>query len=136
MVRTTESAVREIGDFSASLTLTPFIETASNLVDKVEECDTDGKNDDDDLELIERWLAAHFAAITNPQLTSKSLGSASSSFQKGTVGESLRATLFGQQALALDTSGCLDGFGKTKAKTGWLGTSVRKNRKHEDIYDA
>ncbi|QDP55372.1 MAG: hypothetical protein Tp176DCM1853251_56 [Prokaryotic dsDNA virus sp.] len=69
---------------------------------------------------IIKWLAAHIVASTGPgaktgALTSRKLGDAQQSFARATMGEGLRGTLYGQQALALDTNGCLAGIGKGRA---------------------
>lgn len=52
-----------------------------------------------------KWLTAHMLASTNDtsgkQLESESLGDASKSFQKSTMGEGLKGTAYGQQAIAI-----------------------------------
>lgn len=58
---------------------------------------------------IVKWLAAHLVASTSTDgsLTSESLGDASRSYARGQLGDRLRGTTYGQQALALDLKGCL-----------------------------
>lgn len=60
---------------------------------------------------IIKWLAAHMIASTaqggESVLTSDKLGDASQTFARATLGAGLRGSMYGQQALALDPSGCL-----------------------------
>ncbi len=57
---------------------------------------------------IERWLAAHFVAMRedSARLSGKEVGDAQYTFG-GELGEELKFTRFGQQALLLDSSGIL-----------------------------
>lgn len=68
---------------------------------------------------IVRWLAAHLVASTaaggSSTLTSDKLGDAAQTFARATVGEGFSGTIYGQQALALDTNGCLNRKGKARA---------------------
>jgi hypothetical protein len=67
---------------------------------------------------IIKWLAAHLVASTDAgggTLTQDKLGDASQSYARATMGEGLKGTMYGQQALALDTSGCLFRLGKGRA---------------------
>lgn len=66
---------------------------------------------------IIKWLAAHLVASTSSSgvLTSDKLGDAAQTFSRATVGEGLNGTMYGQQALALDTKGCLTRRGKAPA---------------------
>lgn len=68
---------------------------------------------------IIRWLAAHLVASTasggTSVLTSDKLGDAAQTFARATLGEGLAGTMYGQQALALDTNGCLARKGKARA---------------------
>lgn len=121
--RTTPTLVRSIHpNIPSSINLDGFIDTATKMVDKLSTCaGTD--LDDQQLELIERWLSAHYYTITNPQARSKSIGSASKSWNVAPVmGKGLEATPYGQQALALDTSGCLDSLTGEKMGVTWLGS--------------
>lgn len=60
------------------------------------------------LTAIELWLSAHFAAITDPELKSESVGGEwSVSLNVKTPGDGLNATRYGQQAMELDTTGTL-----------------------------
>lgn len=79
--------------------LTPFID-AAHLEAK------DLPLDDDRKAQVEKWLAAHFAAIRDKRVESKSIeGNKEDYAGKTEMGYS--ATQYGQQALMLDTSGQL-----------------------------
>ena len=58
------------------------------------------------LELIERWLAAHMYQIQKGVVTNKTAGASSESYQMNTD-FFLRGTLHGQQAMLFDTNLCL-----------------------------
>lgn len=64
---------------------------------------------------IIRFLAAHLISMNDASVrkTSESIGDASESFSTPVLGDALRGTTFGQQAIALDSSGCLANIGKT-----------------------
>lgn len=67
---------------------------------------------------IIKWLAAHLLASTDASggtLTSEKLGDASQSFARATMGKALEGTMYGQQAIALDTNGCLIRKGRGRA---------------------
>lgn len=67
---------------------------------------------------IIKWLAAHLVASTaagGEFLASEKLGDASQTYARAALGENLRGTIYGQQALALDTNGCLTTRGKGRA---------------------
>lgn len=120
--RTTAALVRALGGFPSTLDLEPFIATANVLVNDVEATGATCLNGTK-LELIERWLSAHFAKMNSPSLTSKSIAGASASFEgRVSNGVGLSLTSFGQQALALDCSGYLRNLDKPKPKMQWLGT--------------
>jgi hypothetical protein len=103
--------------------LTPYIETAAVVVDDVIECATrKGKTvSAAKAEIIERWLAAHFYGVSDKPLSSESEGGASGSYH-GQTGMYLDATLYGQTAKLLDTTGCLLNQEKRQVAVGfWLG---------------
>ena len=56
---------------------------------------------------IERWLAAHFLCVQYPRFTEMGSAGERLRFEGGASGEGLKSTRYGQQALALDTSGTL-----------------------------
>lgn len=103
--------------------LTGFILTANKIVSRVATCAT-AKGmalDSTELELIERWLSAHFYVVSDQPYASKSTGGQSASFQ-GKTGMSLDASKYGQAAMNVDYSGCLSAISKRAfASTAWLG---------------
>jgi hypothetical protein len=124
-IRTTPSLVAGIIEVDPSIDLDPFILTASELVTEV--CAiasyTVGR-----LELIERWLAAHFYAIRDPRTTQERAGSVGANFESK-VDLNLALTRYGQQAMMLDTQGGLAALNKSILSGGsrvasvtWLGT--------------
>lgn len=104
--------------------LSPFMATATVIVDRVATCAT-AKGftlSSTELELIERWLTAHFYCVNDPLYTSRSTQGASGSFQTGQVLEGFGATEYGRQAIAMDYSGCLKNISlKQRASMSWLG---------------
>lgn len=126
-VRTTERAVKGLllsnYDNSSNPSLQPFIDTAASLVDRIEIADDKGSMSSSSLELVERYLSAHFYAHADPFLSSKSTGGASGQFQ-GRTDVGFDATLYGQTAKRLDVTGTLvtlDQPLRPKASCNWLG---------------
>ena len=126
-VRTTAEAVGLIIDVDSGISLTPFIEVANAVVTK--HC-VDGAFTVAELELVERWLAAHFYAIRDPRITQERAGSVGESYQ-GKVDLGFDVTHYGQMAMRLDWSGALSKLneqakkgGKITAGVVWLGTEV------------
>jgi hypothetical protein len=76
---------------------------------------------EDQLKEIERWLAAHFVAVQDPKVVSEKIGSASATYEATKLGEMLRATSYGQQAILLDTTGTLEGLGKKPSTMNTFG---------------
>src|SRR6516164_4171028 len=123
--RTTPDLVRGILDADPSFDLTPFIAIANQLTTDACEpfitgTDSQGNKVAIDssytdgfvgskMELIERWLAAHFYTIYDNQLASGRAGSVGASFQYKT-GFGLKNSMYGQQAILLDTGGALAGL--------------------------
>jgi hypothetical protein len=67
---------------------------------------------------IVKWVAAHLIASrggAEGTLTQRTLGDASETYAKAVVGSFLKGSPYGQQALALDTNGCLVNLGKQRA---------------------
>lgn len=130
MARTTKELVEKIIELDATVNggdISAFIETASALVDEL--CQPQGYSETR-LELIERWLAAHFYAIRDPRLTSEQAGSVQASYESK-VDLGLQLTRYGQQALMLDTKGGLAALNnQPKTATGqkpgivYLGTNT------------
>jgi hypothetical protein len=125
-VRTTAALVAAIIEVDPSIDLDPFIFTASELVTEV--CAIAGYTVER-LELIERWLSAHFYAIRDPRTTNEKAGSVGASYESK-VDLNLALTRYGQQAMLLDTQGGLaalnkslaGGGGRIVASVAWLGT--------------
>lgn len=121
-MRTTSVLVGGIIEVDASIDLTPFITIANALVTEV--CD-DSSYTEERLELIERWLAAHFYTIRDPRPTSEKAGPVSVNYQSA-VDLRLATSHYGQTAMMLDTAGGLALLNKSPAKravsVSWLGT--------------
>lgn len=106
--------------------LSPFIDAAHHLVNR---CCSEDDYTESELELIERWLAAHFYAVRDPRVSSEAVSGVSQSFQYQ-VGLNLALTTYGQQAMLLDTEGGLSalngqvtaGRGKITPGASWIGT--------------
>lgn len=66
---------------------------------------------------IIKWLAAHLVATTpgSGVVSSEKLGDASITYTRQPLGKGLEGTVYGAQALSLDTNGCLTGIGRGKA---------------------
>jgi len=82
---------------------------------------------DERLELIERWLAAHFYTNLDPRAVSEKADSVSARYQSK-VDLGFDTSHYGQTAMRLDTNGGLTGLntrtknGATKVGVAWLGT--------------
>jgi hypothetical protein len=133
MARTTDVLVKEVieTDDIEVPSLTPFINAAAALVARVCEPEYD-LADADDIDLltqIETWLAAHFYAIRDNRVAVERTGTAIQTQYQYKVGLMLAATMYGQQAMMLDTSGALAALSKALEKGAtqevsliWLGT--------------
>lgn len=105
-MRTNATAVQKIIEVDSAINagdLSPFIESANALVTEV--CVPLGY-DDTRLELIERWLSAHFYAVRDPRLASEKAGPVSASYQHE-LGLMFKSTMYGQQAMLFDSKGGL-----------------------------
>lgn len=110
-IRTTNSAVEGIIEVDSSIPMTPFIEVASSIVDTVLDLPSVGYSTTV-LELIERWLSAHFYAIRDPRPESEKAGPVSQKFQSE-VDLGFNVTHYGQQAMRIDTKGLLASLDKS-----------------------
>ena len=130
MARTDATNVGKVIEVDDTIDLTVFIDSASELVTEL--CTgTNGPDPaytDTRLELIERWLAAHFYAIRDTRPANEKAGSVGVAYQYK-VGLNLANTMFGQQAMAMDTNGGLANLNKAteegklrKPGMFWLGT--------------
>jgi len=117
-IRTTEEKVREIIETDSSIKLEPFIQSASTLVDR---CCADKDYTETELELIERWLAAHFYCIRDPRTSSESVGTVKEQYQYQ-VGLHLDVSVYGQTAMVLDYYGGLAALNKS-IENGGTGTA-------------
>ena len=109
----TVSEVRAIVDTSRSdIDVHGVISDASLLVEG-----HIGALSEDRQKAIIKWVAAHLLTSTNDNgiPTSESLGDASESYDRAPLGEFLKGTTYGQQALALDVTGSLSRVGKATA---------------------
>lgn len=126
MARTTPTLVGDIVEVDDTISLVPFIDTASELVTEV--CGSAGYSDTR-LELIERWLSAHFYKIRDQAVANEKAGPAQTAYQYQ-VGLGLAQTKEGQQAMILDTKGGLAALSKRTEQGNsqhpgitWLGSS-------------
>lgn len=98
--------------------VTAAIETATLVADG---CPSIALMDATRQKAIVKWVTAHFISVqdevkpSSRTLASKSIGDASESYVNASLGEQLRSTRYGQQALLIDTSGCLATIGQRKA---------------------
>ena len=126
MARTTESAVQGVlmSDWDGSTDLdTPFIAAANLFVTRVRAC-ASAKGitlSTDELEMIERYIAAHLYVMSDQNHASRTVNGVSETYQ-GQTGMRLEASKYGQTAMMLDPSGCAAGIGKgQRASMTWLG---------------
>jgi len=109
MARTTADQVEAIIDIDSGISLAPFIEVANSLVTEVcaGQSDTnDTEYTDARLELIERWLSAHFYHIRDTRYDKEVVGDGEG--RRRSVSDlGFNLTHYGQMALRLDTNGGL-----------------------------
>ena len=107
-VRVTAAEVKMIIDTDLTdLVVDAFILGANVTVTEVLGSDT--SITDAHKKEIERWLAAHLLAATREQQTQKAGAAGASITYQGQTGMGLNSTLYGQQVLALDTTGKMAG---------------------------
>lgn len=121
MPRTDATAVGAIIEVDEDISVTPFIEAANALVTEI--CEPVAAYDATRLELIERWLAAHFYALRDPRAKQEQAGTVGQTLHVGWVRMHLQSTLWGQQAMLLDTAGGLARLNKG-IETGKRGGTV------------
>jgi hypothetical protein len=120
--------VREVMDVAAELTnLTPYINLANRfttatlasagLIEAV-------------LKDIELMLSCHFITLRDPRVASEGVATVSQSFQYS-VGKGLEASMYGQQAMMIDTSGTLFRLNKK----GGTQSATFKSIIHETDWD-
>jgi hypothetical protein len=133
-VRTTAEAVGGIIKVVGTVSMTPFIEAANALV--TEHCSEDDY-DATRLELIERWLAAHFYAIYEPRRLSERAGPVSKQIESR-VDLGFDVTRYGQMAMRFDTEGGLAALNEQIKSGGsltvgvtWLGSEDEYSQDEE-----
>ena len=119
--RTTSAAVALISDLPDGFNFDPFIETASMLITEIVDEGCAASYSAAKLEMLERWLAAHFASIQAPRVTSKSANGASVSYSMSSLGEGLKGSVYGLQVLSLDGNGCLRTRGSAPMSVTFVG---------------
>jgi hypothetical protein len=114
-------------DYDGKANLQPFLDTAVVLVDDIEASavEDEAPLSAAKLELIERWAAAHFYKCSDRPLSSSSAGKGRASYD-GKTDKYMEATLYGQTAMALDSSGYLRAQASSAERRvaggSWLGT--------------
>lgn len=121
MARTTQELVGGIIEVEDGDDLTPFIFTANELV--TEACAPLGYTEAR-LELIERWLSAHFYAVFRPPSNKGVRVDVIDDRVDSKVDLGFNVTWYGQQALRIDTLGGLASIDqlKTRSSLHYLGT--------------
>lgn len=121
MARTADSLVRAIVAVPADISLQVWVDDAALIVDAVIPADT---HSEELMERIETYIAAHLWITSgNSQTKSEKVGPIAESFAINT-GKYLEGSTYGQNALALDTSGKLAAYqdnlakGRAKRKRG------------------
>lgn len=139
MARTTSDLVIAIlqKDYDSvnSPDISGYIDSASLLVDKMILCRT-GKGivtTDSEAEIIERWLSAHAYAMSDKPYKAKT-NLRSSAVYEGETKLRLEATRYGQFAMGLDDSGCLEKVNAGNKRVGgrWLGRRPSDQTDYED----
>jgi hypothetical protein len=125
--RTTEEEVQAVVEVSSDVDILLFIDAASILVDKVEDCAAERGQTLSDAQLrhIETYLAAYFYMGRDPRYKSKRTERAAATF---TVPD------YWEMARRLDTSGCLDSFGREQhyIEFAWAGKPPSEQIDYED----
>lgn len=127
MPRTNDAAVKAIlnrdYDTRNNPSLSGYMESADAIVDDVVSCASQKSVtiDTTRAELLARWITAHMYCLSDRLYMSRSTAGASGSFSVPT-GLGLESTPYGQMALRLDPSGCLENIDKNQTASAlWLG---------------
>lgn len=139
MARTTKEAVEAVlmADFGPKPDgtlpdLTPFIDTANAFTTQVYNNARTYRSvtlSSTTLELIERWLAAHFYVMSDQPLQSKSGGGGS--FQN--LGVGVKGSKYGQVAITCDYTRTLAAMDEGRiAVTSWLGKAPSEQIPYSD----
>jgi len=120
--RVSQEDVRGIIETDASISLAPFLDTATALTDYVSSQDSDSKLTTALLVQVEKYLAAHYYAHREQLYAESQTLDAKAKYQ-GDWGRGLSSTQYGQAAIDLDVSGTLRRIDKGVVGVGidWLG---------------
>src|SRR5262249_26877290 len=137
MSLTTTTAVSTLlgVNYDGSTDLQQYIDTADIVVQRMITCASQKgfTHTPQELEMIERWLSAHFYCKMDPLYNSNSTEGASGAYQRKSGGEGFESTDYGEAAVRLDDSGCLNAMGKrTTVSAFWLGKPVSEQIPYED----
>ena len=119
MARVDEDQLRALVDVPDSKSVDIYIQSANVLVDSHLAILTPTPREDV-LSLVELYLAAHFAVLSEEKggLTRSRQGDSEDHYATNQkFGEGLRSTRYGQQALALDMSGTLSKLSEQSGST-------------------
>jgi hypothetical protein len=136
MARTNSTAVEALlmKDYDPDWSVASAIETASVMVDNVVAC-ASRKNvtlSTTNLEILERWLAAHYYSVSDRPYEQKRTQQSWAKYQ-GKTGMGLESSHYGQTALGLDPSGCLEAINaKARAGVFWVGKTKSEEISYED----
>lgn len=129
-IRTDPELVRKVLDGDEEDDYSPYILTASSIVDDICVDTSTYTYTDEKKELIERWLAAHFFTVQEGQVTVEQVASLREQYAFK-IDLYLLNTKYGQVAIAIDTAGNLARYQAILAAGGprpvgmtWLGKSV------------
>jgi hypothetical protein len=132
--RTTLAAVQQVlggtapgSNWDGVTDLTPYIDTANALVNRVVVCACQKcmALTSVEQELVERWMSAHYYTKMDPVYTSKSTAGASGSFVRGPQ----EPEPYKDAAINIDVSGCLNAYLKRLTATGRHVGGRRGNRR-------
>jgi hypothetical protein len=134
MARIEDEDVEALVEVDDSISLTPFITAANELVTEL--C-TDSGYSATRLAIIETWLAAHLYQMRDQAVAMEDAKGVRSQYQYK-VGLYLEQTKYGQTAMLMDTAGNLAALSKSmeqgEARTvtiGWLGTDYDTEEEDE-----
>ena len=122
-VRTSAAAIRvlspDFDEMSDDALFDPHIQTANFIVN-----DNITTATGDKYELIERWLAAHFATVYVRESTSEKAGAVAVKYEgNAKAGARIESTRFGRMAIVLDDTGALAQLNDRKTKKQTAGIS-------------
>ena len=135
MARTSAQAVIDIlgSDYDGVKSLTGYIATANSMTTRAGNYASSrgAAYDDAQLELLERWLAAYYYALSDKPYESRSTQTASGQFT-GRHDKGFEANPYGQAALNLDSAGYLSSLTlRARAGAAWLGKNANAQTPYE-----